>query len=81
MRPDLIVCADTVHTMAGSPATAVALQDGVIAAIGDRRDVADWRGPGTEVVDLGDCTVMPGPHRRARPSGHGCGADPRRPPP
>ena len=61
MRPDLIVCADTVHTMDGSEAvTAIALQDGLIAAIGDRRDVADWRGSGTEVIDLGSGTLMPG---------------------
>lgn len=61
MRPDLIVCADTVHTMTGADAvTAVAVQDGVIAAIGDRGDVADWRGPGTEVLDLGTSTLMPG---------------------
>jgi predicted amidohydrolase YtcJ len=61
VNPDLVVCADTVHTMAGGrPTQAVALRDGVVVAVGDRRDVRDWRGPRTEVLDLGGAVVSPG---------------------
>ncbi|MBE8516750.1 amidohydrolase [Amycolatopsis sp. H6(2020)] len=62
MNPDLVVCAGTVHTLAGDdrPVQAIAITGGVVTAVGGRRDVRDWRGPGTEVVDLGDATVTPG---------------------
>ena len=62
MNPDLVVCADTVHTFAGDdrPVQAIAIRGGVVTATGTRRDVQDWRGPRTEVVDLGDATVTPG---------------------
>lgn len=60
--------ADTVLTGArvrtldpGRPlATAVAIMDGRIAAVGEAADVRDWRGPGTTVVDLAGATVTPG---------------------
>jgi predicted amidohydrolase YtcJ len=62
VNPDLIVCAGTMHTLTGDdrPVEAIAITDGVITAVGGRRDVRDWRGPRTEVVDLGDATVTPG---------------------
>ncbi|MET8846346.1 amidohydrolase [Amycolatopsis sp. NPDC004625] len=62
MNPDLVVCAGTVHTLAGGgrPAEAIAITGGVVTALGERRDVRDWRGSRTEVVDLGDATVTPG---------------------
>ncbi|TCO62217.1 amidohydrolase [Actinocrispum wychmicini] len=62
MNPDLVVCADTVHTLAGDgrPAEAIAMADGVVVAVGNRRDVRDWRGSGTEVIDLGRAVVTPG---------------------
>ena len=62
MNADLIVCADTVHTLAGGgrPAQAVAIRDGVIVALGARDDVREWRGSRTEVLDLGAATVTPG---------------------
>ncbi|AWT47030.1 MULTISPECIES: amidohydrolase [Streptomyces] len=41
-------------------ATAVAVADGVIRAVGDEADVRDWRGPRTEVVDLGGAHLVPG---------------------
>ncbi|MGY1581337.1 amidohydrolase [Streptomyces sp. MN13] len=41
-------------------ADAVAVRDGRIAAVGDHDDVRDWRGPGTEVVDLGGACLVPG---------------------
>ncbi|MET8763470.1 amidohydrolase [Lentzea sp. NPDC004782] len=65
MNADLILCADTVHTMHTlavglRPVEAVAVRDGVISAVGSRRDARDWRGPGTEVVDLGPAVLTPG---------------------
>lgn len=62
MNADLVLCADTVHTLAGGdrPVEAVAVTGGVIRAVGTRRDVRDWRGPGTEVVDLGRAVLTPG---------------------
>ncbi|MFG2980241.1 amidohydrolase [Streptomyces sp. NPDC048258] len=60
--------ADTVLTGArvrtldpGRPeARAVAVSDGRIVAVGEESDVRDWRGPGTEVIDLGGATLTPG---------------------
>ncbi|HEY5882842.1 MAG TPA: amidohydrolase [Nakamurella sp.] len=62
MSPDLIITADTVHTLdpARPAATAVAVTGGVIAGVGQRSDVAGWRGARTEVIDLGAATVTPG---------------------
>lgn len=61
MNPDLVLCADTVHTLAGDrPVQAVAVRDGVVVATGTRADVQDWRGPRTEVLDLGPAVVTPG---------------------
>ncbi|MET9844050.1 amidohydrolase [Streptomyces ossamyceticus] len=41
-------------------ASAVAVRDGLIAAVGEDADVRDWRGPDTEVVDLGGGWLVPG---------------------
>lgn len=41
-------------------AEAVAVKDGTIVAVGDERDVRDWRGAATEVVDLAGATLTPG---------------------
>ncbi|WP_112263916.1 amidohydrolase [Lentzea terrae] len=65
MKADLILCADTVHTVhtltvGARPVEAVAVRGGVISAVGTRHDVRDWRGPGTEVVDLGRAVLTPG---------------------
>lgn len=61
MKPDLIVCADTVHTMDDRRGiTAVAMEEDRIVALGGRVDVGDWRAPGTEVIDLGGATLVPG---------------------
>jgi len=63
---DLILMADHVLTMTGDTAsgddapTAIAVAGGVITALGDRADARDWRGPGTEIVDLGPATITPG---------------------
>lgn len=41
-------------------AGAIAVKDGRIAAVGEAGDVRDWRGPGTEVVDLAGAVLTPG---------------------
>ncbi|MEU9991372.1 amidohydrolase [Streptomyces sp. NPDC048045] len=59
---DLVLTGAHVRTLApGRPtATAVAVLDGTITAVGEAADVHDWRGPGTEVVDLAGAHLMPG---------------------
>ncbi|MGR8010855.1 amidohydrolase [Streptomyces hypolithicus] len=59
---DLVVTASRVRTLdpARPEATAVAVTDGLITAVGDAADVRDWRGPGTETVDLAGATLTPG---------------------
>ena len=58
----LILACDTIRTLDPRRpfATAVAVDGGVIAAVGDRRDIPAWRGRGTEVIDLGRATLTPG---------------------
>ncbi|ASN20294.1 amidohydrolase [Arthrobacter sp. YN] len=63
MTPDLIVLADTIHTMdghRGDSHQAVAVRDGVITAVGSRAEALDWAHAGTRVVDLGNATLTPG---------------------
>ena len=59
---DLILACDDIITLdPGRPAaSAMAIADGRIAAIGDRSDVRDWRDNRTEVIDLGGATLTPG---------------------
>lgn len=59
---DLILAgADVVTLDPQRPAaSAVAISGGRITAVGDRRDVRDWRGARTEVIDLGGGTLVPG---------------------
>ena len=59
---DLIVLVDRMHTLdpATPPAQAVAIRDGLIVALGERRDAAGWTGPHTRVVDLGPAVLTPG---------------------
>ncbi|GAA4973396.1 amidohydrolase [Kineococcus glutinatus] len=59
---DLVVAADTVHTLDPQHphAQAVAIVGGTVAAVGSRADVRGWCGAGTEVVDLGAATLTPG---------------------
>ncbi|WIM99062.1 amidohydrolase [Actinoplanes oblitus] len=58
---DLILMADRIHTMLpGPPPTAIAVAGGTITAVGGRADARDWRGPGTQVLDLGPATITPG---------------------
>ncbi|QKW18710.1 amidohydrolase [Kitasatospora sp. NA04385] len=65
MSPDTIVLARTVRTLddatpGATAVTAVAVTDGLITAVGSAADARDWRGPGTELIDLGDATLVPG---------------------
>ncbi|WP_046710212.1 amidohydrolase, partial [Streptomyces europaeiscabiei] len=59
---DLVITGTHVRTLDPERpyATAVAVHDGLIAAVGEAADVRDWRGPGTEVVDLGGGRLVPG---------------------
>ncbi|MFG2208973.1 amidohydrolase [Streptomyces sp. NPDC048638] len=66
--PAALTTADTVLTgarvrtldPARPTAGAVAVKDGRIAAVGEERDVRDWRGAATEVIDLAGATLTPG---------------------
>ncbi|MFF2851608.1 amidohydrolase [Streptomyces sp. NPDC058001] len=59
---DLVLVGARVRTLdpARPSASAVAVRDGVVVAVGDEGDVRDWRGARTEVVDLGGATLVPG---------------------
>jgi predicted amidohydrolase YtcJ len=60
--PDVIVLASTIHTMTSTPSapTAIAITDGVVSALGSRADARGWAGEHTQILDLGDATVVPG---------------------
>ncbi|MGW0322621.1 amidohydrolase family protein, partial [Streptomyces flavidovirens] len=59
---DLVLTGSRVRTLdpARPEATAVAVKDGLIVAVGGEPDVQDWRGAGTETVDLAGATLTPG---------------------
>ncbi|MEU9110519.1 amidohydrolase [Streptomyces sp. NPDC048483] len=59
---DIVLTGAQVRTLdpACPTAEAVAVKDGRIAAVGTERDVRDWRGAGTEVIDLAGATLTPG---------------------
>lgn len=59
---DIVLTAAGVRTLdPGRPhATAVAVKDGAISAVGDEHDMRPWRGPGTVSIDLPGATVVPG---------------------
>ncbi|MFD9030609.1 amidohydrolase [Streptomyces sp. NPDC059567] len=58
--PDLVLVNARVREPELTGATAVAVRDGLITAVGDDTDARAWRGPGTETVDLGGATLTPG---------------------
>ncbi|MBT2482877.1 amidohydrolase [Streptomyces sp. ISL-94] len=60
--PDTVLTGARVRTLdpARPEARAVAVRDGEIVAVGDEADVRDWRGSGTELVDLHGATLTPG---------------------
>jgi len=59
---DTIFLARRFHTMSArrQKAQAVAVRGGRIAAVGSRTEVMGLKGSGTQVIDLGDLTVLPG---------------------
>src|ERR1700731_2493572 len=60
-QADLVI-AGTVLTVddARPTAEALAVADGRIVAVGSRSDVAEFKGPETQTIDIGDGCVMPG---------------------
>jgi predicted amidohydrolase YtcJ len=63
MNPDLIILADTVHTMEGRlprghAPQAVAVQNGVVAAVGTRSEAENWAA--AEIIDFGAAALTPG---------------------
>ncbi|MFE5486798.1 amidohydrolase [Streptomyces sp. NPDC056527] len=58
--PDLVLVNARVREPELTGATAVAVRDGLITAVGDDTDALAWRGQGTETVDLGGATLTPG---------------------
>jgi predicted amidohydrolase YtcJ len=61
-RPaDLILTAEQIHTMAAGPvATAVAIRDGMIVAVGTEADMSGFTGPDTRAADFPGATIVPG---------------------
>lgn len=62
-RPaDLALLAGAVHTLdpGAAPATALAVRDGRLVAVGDAGDVRPWIGRRTRVLDAPDAVVTPG---------------------
>ena len=59
---DLILDSGKIVTLnkAQPSATALAIRDGMITAIGDRASIEPLRGPNTNEIDLGGRTVIPG---------------------
>ncbi|MFM9591883.1 amidohydrolase [Streptomyces scabiei] len=59
---DLVITGARVRTLdpRRPHATALAVRDGLIAAVGEETDLRDWHGPGTETVDLGGAHLVPG---------------------
>lgn len=59
---DLIVTGGSVRTLDPERphASAVAVREGTIVAVGEQDVVRDWRGPATEVVDLAGAWLVPG---------------------
>lgn len=59
---DAIVLASTIHTLDPHKpgATALAIKDGRIAAVGSLPDVEPFRGANTTILDYGDATIVPG---------------------
>ncbi|MGW7430953.1 amidohydrolase [Streptomyces sp. NPDC054861] len=58
--PDLVLVNARVRAPELTGHTAVAVQDGLITAVGDDTDARAWTGPGTETIDLAGATLTPG---------------------
>src|SRR5690606_11676300 len=61
LEADLILQGGAVYTPSGW-AEAIAIEDGVIIAVGRNDDMNAHRAPGTEVIDLDGAAVLPGFH-------------------
>ena len=59
---DLMISNGNIATLdeRGTMARAVAVKDGKILAVGSDEDVAQYKGPDTQVIDAGKRTVIPG---------------------
>jgi len=62
MSADLVIVDAAVHTVepASARVTALAIAGGRIAALGDDAEMRALAGPGTEVIDAGGASVLPG---------------------
>ncbi len=62
MKADLILCNGKVITVDGAfrIASALAVKDGRLLAVGDDRDMEELRGPKTRTIDAGGRAVIPG---------------------
>jgi len=62
MNADLILYNGRIHTVdrAKPQVSAVAISDGIIAAVGDDKEIMAIRGKDTHAIDLGGRTVIPG---------------------
>lgn len=64
--PDTILLAGSVHTVQdGLPSnephyTAIGITGRHISRVGVREDIADWRGPQSNIIDYGGATITPG---------------------
>jgi predicted amidohydrolase YtcJ len=58
--PDTVLLNGKIVVYDASPAQALAVRDGKIAAIGSTADIRALTGPSTRVIDLGGRTVIPG---------------------
>ncbi|MGV9315975.1 amidohydrolase [Streptomyces sp. NPDC003691] len=59
---DIVLTGAAVRTLDPSRPTAdaVAVKDGLVVAVGGAESVREWRGPGTETVDLTGAVLVPG---------------------
>jgi hypothetical protein len=57
---DVVLMDGRIWTGTGDSASAIAVRDGRVVAVGSPDDVAPWAGPRTERVDLGGRLVVPG---------------------
>ena len=62
LKADLAILGATVETITrhAGAVDAVAVRDGRIVAVGTAKDVRDWIGPATEVVELAGESLLPG---------------------
>lgn len=60
---DLILCADTIHTMEQPQlhtSDAIAISQGTIIAVDSRKNILRWADENTKIIDAGSGTITPG---------------------